>query len=55
MFQMNTKVEEYLDDESSLIPNHGLTLTSISQITSHTHDYEYLVGKLLLSTNVVIL
>lgn len=52
MFQMNTKVEESHDHESSLIPNYGLTLTNISQITSRTQDYEYLVDVIGLITGI---
>lgn len=52
IFQMKTKVKESHDYEISLIPNHGLTLTDISQITSRTQDYEYLVDVIGLMTGI---
>jgi hypothetical protein len=46
VFQMKTKVSEC---ESSLITPYGLTFSSISEICSHTVEYDYLVGEFLCS------
>jgi hypothetical protein len=41
MFQMKTKVKLTHSEE---ISHHGLSLTNISDVCAHTHDYEFLVG-----------
>ncbi|KEH22092.1 hypothetical protein MTR_7g032985 [Medicago truncatula] len=40
MFQVKTKVQAHA---SSLIPVHGFSFTKISEITSSTKDYNFLV------------
>jgi hypothetical protein len=47
VFQMKTKVKL---SEGSSIDSYGLSLTDISDVCAHTHDYEFLVGKTSLST-----
>jgi hypothetical protein len=41
IFQMKTKVKL---SQSADISYHGLSLTDISEVCAHTHDYEFLVG-----------
>jgi hypothetical protein len=43
VFQLKTKVKL---SECSSITAYGLTLTNISDVCAHTHDYEFLVGKI---------
>jgi hypothetical protein len=52
VFQLKTKVKLF---EGSSIDPYGLTVTNISDVCAHTHDYEFLVGKinLKLQTSVV--
>jgi hypothetical protein len=42
VFQSKTKVKL---SESSLITNYGLSITKLSEISAHSHDYEFLVGE----------
>jgi hypothetical protein len=41
LFQIKTRLQSMKD---SPITNFGLSLTSLAEVCSHNHDYEFLVG-----------
>jgi hypothetical protein len=47
VFKLKTKVN--LSEHSS-ITTYGLTVTNIADVCAHTHDYEFLVGKLCIDS-----
>jgi hypothetical protein len=41
LFQIKTRLQSV---KNSPITNYGLSLTSLAEVCSHNHDYEFLVG-----------
>jgi hypothetical protein len=52
VFQLKTKVK--LSECSSITP-YGLTVTNISDVCAHTHDYEFLVGKIFINLLIFLI